>query len=104
MDPRSVSERLGLYLKVLKLPSFSSGHAELAAQAEREGWGFDRYLVELCERELMDRRERRIVRLLQQSRLPLEKTEGDARREPTPGPGAPPAAHALRGRVRGPEA
>jgi DNA replication protein DnaC len=75
MDTRSVAERLGLYLRVLKLPTFSSAHEEVGTQAEREGWSFDRYLAELCEREVLDRRERRIVRLLQQSRLPLEKTK-----------------------------
>jgi len=65
---------LGMYLKRLKLPSFAADHEALARTADEQGWSFARYLTELCEREVADRRERRIERLLRQSRLPLEKT------------------------------
>lgn len=66
--------QLGVYLKTLKLPSFAADHETLAKVAEEGAWSFERYLAELCEREVADRQERRIERILRQSRLPLEKT------------------------------
>ena len=65
---------LGVYLRTLKLPSFAAEHEALARTGEEGTWSFQRYLAELCEREVADRCERRIERLLRQSRLPLEKT------------------------------
>jgi len=61
-------------LRSLKLPGFVRAHGEVAVQAEREGWGFDRYLRHLAEIEIEDRRGRRIERLLQLSALPHDKT------------------------------
>lgn len=49
-------------------------YSEVAEQAEREGWGFERYLLHLAEIEVEDRRCHRIERLLRQSGLPHEKT------------------------------
>ncbi|MCP5043779.1 MAG: ATP-binding protein [bacterium] len=66
--------KLGVYLKKLKLPSFAADHEALAKAAEEDSWSFEGYLAELCEREVADRQERRIERLLRQSGLPLEKT------------------------------
>ncbi len=74
MSETGSKEVLGMYLKRLKLPSFASDHKALAKVAEDGAWGFERYLAELCEREVADRQERRIERLLRQSGLPLEKT------------------------------
>jgi DNA replication protein DnaC len=71
----AIEERVRLFLKTLKLPSFASDHGEVARIATEESWGYERYLVELCEREVADRQERRIERLLRQSGLPLEKTK-----------------------------
>lgn len=68
-------ERLRLFLKRLKLPSFALDQAEVARIATEEGWSYQRFLTELCEREVADRQERRIERLLRQSGLPLEKTK-----------------------------
>ena len=75
MSAVALRERLGLFLKTLKLPSFAADHREVARTAKEESWSYERYLVELCEREVTDRQERRIERLLRQSRLPLEKTK-----------------------------
>lgn len=61
-------------LRSLKLPGFVRCHAEVAQQAEREGWGFGRYLHQLAEIEVEERRVRRIERLLHQSDLPADKT------------------------------
>jgi len=68
------SQTLAMRLRDLKLPSFAAHHGDLAEQAERGGWSFPSYLLELCELELRERRERKIERLSRGSRLPLEKT------------------------------
>jgi len=60
-------------LRSLKLPGFVRAYAPVAEQAEREGWGFERYLHHLAEIEIEDRRGRRIERLLRQSGLPQDK-------------------------------
>lgn len=61
-------------LRALKLPGFVRCHAEVARQAESEGWAFGRYLHHLAEVELEERRMRRTERLLNQSCLPQDKT------------------------------
>jgi DNA replication protein DnaC len=65
---------VGVLLRALKLPGFVRAHSEVAEQAEREGWGFDRYLHHLAEIEVEERRCRRIERLLRASGLPFDKT------------------------------
>jgi DNA replication protein DnaC len=67
-------QTLALLLRMLKLPSFAASYEETAARAERGGWTFSQYLRHLCETEAADRRERRILRLLKQSALPVDKT------------------------------
>lgn len=74
MSKEATRGKLGVFLKTLKLPSFAADHAALAKIAEEGSWSFEGYLAELCEREVADRQERRIERLLRQSQLPLEKT------------------------------
>ena len=78
------AEKLALYLKKLKLPSFTKDQTEVAGQAEKEGWTHTRYLLELAEREVLDREERRIERLKRQSRLPRDKTRETLERERLP--------------------
>src|SRR5262245_20144542 len=67
-------ETLVGYLKELHLPAFRRGYEELARQAQQEGLSYERYLLQLAERECQERRANRIGRLLRQSRLPLEKS------------------------------
>jgi len=74
MSRSSDLERMKIFLKALKLPSFASDHEEVARIATEESWSYGQFLAELCEREVADRHERRIERLLRQSNLPLEKT------------------------------
>jgi DNA replication protein DnaC len=69
-----VAAPLATHLRKLKLPSFARDHEEVARHAESEGWTFDRYLLELAEREVLDRDGRRIERLCRQSKLPGDKT------------------------------
>jgi DNA replication protein DnaC len=61
-------------LRSLKLPSFVRAWSEVAERAEREGWGFERYLQQLAEIEVEERRVRRIERLRKRSGLPHDKT------------------------------
>jgi len=65
---------LGLMLRSLRLPSFSSNHESLSLRAEQSGWSFSESLRQLCELELHDRAERRILRLRKASALPPDKT------------------------------
>lgn len=68
------TDGVGVLLRALKLPGFLSHFQPVAEQAEREGWGFERYLHHLAEVELEERGRRKIERLLRSSGLPLEKT------------------------------
>src|SRR5256885_14815288 len=64
-------ERLAEYLKELHLPAFRSSYEELARQAQQEGLTFEQYLLGLAQRECQERRNKRVERLLHDSRLPL---------------------------------
>jgi DNA replication protein DnaC len=72
--PRDVNGELTEYLRELHLPAIRRCFEDKARQAERETLSYEQYLLELVERECQERRENRIVRLLQGSKLPLEKT------------------------------
>lgn len=61
-------------LRQLQLSSFAANFAQQAALAANEGWSYDKYLLNLCQLELDQRRQRKIEKLLQSSRLPREKT------------------------------
>lgn len=73
------------YLRELHLPTMRSCFEEQARGAEQETLSYERYLLELAERECQVRRQNRIERLLRQSRLPLEKdlASFDLKRLPT---------------------
>ncbi|MBV9208814.1 MAG: IS21-like element helper ATPase IstB, partial [Actinobacteria bacterium] len=63
-----------VYLKELHLPTMRGSFEELAHRAQQESHSYERYLLELAERECQARRGRRVERLLRESRLPLAKT------------------------------
>ena len=67
-------QRLEQYLRELHLPTMRTSYEELSRQAEQETHGYQRFLLELCERECQERRSKRIDRLVRQSSLPLEKS------------------------------
>ncbi len=69
-----VHPRLKHCLKQLKMPTIAANALTHAGLASNEGWPHDRYLLELCELELVERRQRRVQRLLLESKLPREKT------------------------------
>ncbi|MBV8317973.1 MAG: IS21-like element helper ATPase IstB [Planctomycetaceae bacterium] len=69
-----MKEQLIAYLKELHLPAMRGGFEGLARRAQQESHSYERYLLELAERECQARRGRRVERLLRESRLPLAKT------------------------------
>jgi DNA replication protein DnaC len=73
-EPVNVKEDLTQALKTLHLPTIRHCYEEVAQQAEREALSYERYLQELVERECEERRETRIMKLLRESQLPLEKS------------------------------
>ena len=69
-----IKHRLSEHLRELHLPTIRNCYEDKARQAERETLGYEQYLFEVAELECQARRENRIARLLQASKLPLEKT------------------------------
>jgi DNA replication protein DnaC len=67
-------ETLATYLKELHLPTFRSDYEEVARQALQESHSYEQYLLALAQRECAERRNKRVERLLADSRLPLEKS------------------------------
>ena len=74
MSAAITQDGLILRLRGLKLPAFVSHHSDVAGRAEREGWGFVRFLGELVELEHQERQVRRIDRLRKSSGLDKDKT------------------------------
>jgi DNA replication protein DnaC len=72
--PRDIKSELTEHLRELHLPAVRRCFEDQARQAERETSSYEQYLLDLIERECQERREHRIARLLQVSKLPLEKT------------------------------
>ena len=66
--------RLALLLAELRLPAVKQVRADLAAQADKEGWPAARFLAALAEHEMAERSRRRIERHLAEARLPPGKT------------------------------
>ena len=66
--------RVELLLGELRLPTVKLVWAELAAQADKEGWPAARFLASLAEHEMAERGRRRIERHLAEARLPPGKT------------------------------
>jgi DNA replication protein DnaC len=68
---------LALLLREFHLPTMASIWEATAQRAEKENWGYQRFLKHLCESEAQDRRERKTNRLLKESGLPDGKTVGN---------------------------
>jgi DNA replication protein DnaC len=73
-ESRDVKEPLLDCLKELHLPEFRAGYEEMAQQARQESFSYEQYLLGLAQRECQQRRNKRVQRLLDDSRLPLEKS------------------------------
>jgi DNA replication protein DnaC len=80
-----VKPRLLEQLKELHLPTMRSSFEEVAGEARQESWSYEQYLLSLAQRECQQRQQKRIERLLRESRLPLEKNlqTFDLKRLPT---------------------
>jgi len=66
--------RLALLLAELRLPAVKLVWADLAAQADKEGWPAARFLAVLAEHEMAERSRRRIERHVAEAKLPPGKT------------------------------
>jgi DNA replication protein DnaC len=70
-------DSLEMLFREFCLPTFAARVSELMQLAEAQNWGYRKLLLQLCEAEAADRRERRRQRLLKESRLPAGKTLGN---------------------------
>jgi len=70
------ADPLSLLLRSFKLPTMAARYPEMLASAEQSNWGYRQFLMQLCEAEGADRKERRRERLLKQAGLPAGKTFG----------------------------
>ncbi len=68
------ADSLKLLLKAFNLTTMSDIYDESVERAERENWGYRKYLKYLCENEQQARHERKVKRLLSRSKLPEGKT------------------------------
>ena len=84
-------------LRELHLPAMRREYESAAERARQESLGYERYLLDLAERECESRRSNRIERLLRESRMFLEKslTSLDLKRLP------PKAAQQVRSLLEG---
>jgi DNA replication protein DnaC len=71
---KDVKAALLACLKELGLPAMRAGYEELARQACQESQSYESYLLALAERECQQRRQKRVERLLRESRLPAAKS------------------------------
>lgn len=73
LEAKDVKPTLVSCLKELHLPTIRESFPQVADQARQESLSYERYLLELANRECDERRQKRVERLLRDSRLPLEK-------------------------------
>jgi DNA replication protein DnaC len=70
-------DTLEMMFREFHLPTMAASCSQMMQSAETQNWGYRRLLVELCEAEAADRRERKRERLLRESGLPKGKTLGN---------------------------
>jgi DNA replication protein DnaC len=71
------AESLELLLRAFGLTTMAARCGEMLASAETQNWGYRKFLLQLCEAEAADRRERKQQRMLRESKLPAGKTLGN---------------------------
>lgn len=71
------ADTLEMLLRSFRLPTMASSYSRMLASAEENNWGYRKFLLQLCEAEAADRKERKRERLLKQSGLPAGKTLGN---------------------------
>ena len=72
--PADLHESLKNCLRDLHLPAMRDEYESAAQRARQESVSYERYLLDLAERELEARRSNRIERLLRESKLFMEKS------------------------------
>lgn len=82
---QNLDSRMVAASKILKLPTITSHYLEAAKNARRKDITHESYLVHLLEQEAQLRQQKRIDRMLRESRLPLEKTLETFDRKRLPG-------------------
>ncbi len=80
------AETLEMLFREFCLPTFAARCAEMMQLAEAQNWGYRKLLLQLCEAEAADRRERKRQRLLRESKLPSGKTLGNLEEGQLPAP------------------
>lgn len=70
-------DALEVLLRSFGLSTMVNIWGESLARAEKENWGYERFMRHLCESEAQDRSERRVARLLKAARFPDGKTLGN---------------------------
>ncbi len=80
------AETLEMLFREFCLPTFAARCAEMMQLAEAQNWGYRKLLLQLCEAEAADRRERKHQRLLRESKLPSGKTLGNLEEGQLPAP------------------
>lgn len=71
------ADTLEMMFREFHLPTMATRVGEMLQSAEAQNWGYRKLLVQLCEAEAADRRERKQERLLRESGLPTGKTLGN---------------------------
>ena len=71
------ADTLEMLFREFCLPTMAARFADMIQSAEAQNWGCRRLLLQLCEAEAADRRERKRERLLRESKLPSGKTLGN---------------------------
>src|SRR5512137_367690 len=71
------AESLEMLLREFCLTTMAARCGEMLASAEAQNWGYRKFLLQLCEAEAADRRERKQQRMLRESKLPSGKTLGN---------------------------
>jgi DNA replication protein DnaC len=71
------ADTLEMLFREFRLPTMATRFVELINAAEAQNWGYRKLLLQLCEAEAADRRERKRERLLRESGLPSGKTLGN---------------------------
>lgn len=71
------ADPLAMLFRQFCLTTMAARFEEMIQLAEAQNWGYRKLLLQLCEAEEAERRERKRQRLLQESKLPSGKTLGN---------------------------
>ena len=88
------ADTLEMMFREFCLPTMAARFAEMMQSAEAQNWGYRKLLLQLCEAEAADRRERKRERLLRESGLPCGQDPGQPGGRPIAGQSAAAVTHA----------